>query len=166
MLTSSGRRRVAAAAAGINMSSIMSSQRRAAVAAGEREARIRVVEETIVRAAKAAKAIVAAVAALHIKEDDNVGDWTNVSWSPHRHRHILPSLERRRGHRGRCGSPVVHQVIKESKVGTPWLMLTKTNCNEWSLVMKAKCRPDSPMMLSSMTTGGRSRLFSLPFHRR
>ena len=50
-----------------------------------------------------------------------------------------PSPERRRGRGGRRGSPAAIQTVyKDSGVGTPWPMLTKTNYHEWSLLMKVK----------------------------
>jgi hypothetical protein len=58
------------------------------------------------------------------------------TWSPHRRR-ASPSLDQYRGHRGRPGSPpVVQTVVKDA--GSRWLMLTKTNYAEWSMVMKVK----------------------------
>ena len=61
------------------------------------------------------------------------------SRSPVRHRIPSPSPERRRGRRGRRGSPAaVQAVYKDSGTGTPWPMLTKTNSHEWSLLMKVK----------------------------
>ena len=48
-----------------------------------------------------------------------------------------PSPNRRRGRRGRPGSPpVVQTVVKDT--GGGWPMLTKTNYAEWSMVMKVK----------------------------
>jgi len=75
------------------------------------------------QAAAVAQASAAASAALRSK----------VERLPH---HESPSPERRRGHRGR--SLVVQTMYKESRAGTPWPMLTKTNYNEWSLLMKVK----------------------------
>lgn len=34
--------------------------------------------------------------------------------------------------------PVVQTVYRDSGVGTPWPMLTRTNYHEWSLLMKVK----------------------------
>jgi hypothetical protein len=47
-----------------------------------------------------------------------------------------PSPDRRHGRRGR--SPVLQTVYRDSRAGTPWLMLTKSNYHEWSLLMKVK----------------------------
>ena len=60
-------------------------------------------------------------------------------WSPVRRRIPSPSPERRRGRRGRRGSPAaVQTVYKDSGTGTPWPMLIKANYHEWSLLMKVK----------------------------
>jgi hypothetical protein len=45
-------------------------------------------------------------------------------------------------HHRQCDAiTVVQHFIKESGGSTPRLMLTKTNYNEWSLLMKVKIQP-------------------------
>ena len=50
------------------------------------------------------------------------------------------SPARHRGRGGRRESPVIQTVYKDSGTGTPWPMLTKTNYQEWSLLMRLKMR--------------------------
>jgi hypothetical protein len=91
--------------------------------------------KTARQAAAAAQAVVAVAAALRAEmewEPESGGG----SRSPGRHRRQSSSPERRRGHRGR--SPVLQTVYRDSGPGTPWLMLTKSNYHEWSLLMKVK----------------------------
>jgi hypothetical protein len=58
------------------------------------------------------------------------------AWSPHRQR-AYPSPDRRRGHRGRPGSPPIVQTLVKD-VGGGWPMLTKTNYAKWSMVIVAE----------------------------
>jgi hypothetical protein len=99
----------------------LSSRHRAGPAphAEECEPCIAVAEAMAAQAAEVAKAVTAVAeaaaataAALHA-EEDNDKERTHVSRSPHRCQHASPSPERRRGLRGRRGSPVILQVIKE-----------------------------------------------------
>jgi hypothetical protein len=94
------------------------------------------------------------VAATTLRDED-VDDRESARLrSPHGHRRISPSPVLRRGchhHRGSL-PPVIQCVIKESGGSTPWPMLTKTNYNDWSLLMKVNCRHDSSGMLSSSAT--------------
>ena len=109
---------------------VTSSQRRARAeapaAVDTRQARITTAEAT------------AAAAALRAKVENGTAHPAG-SQSPHRHRRVSPSPECRRERHGQCGSPAaVQTIIKDSSGSTPWPMLTKTNYNEWSLVMKVK----------------------------
>jgi hypothetical protein len=110
----------------------------AVVDAEAREAHIAVAEVAVQQAVETARAaITAAVAALR-EEDADDRDGAQPR-GPHRHCNVSPSIVRLRGHHHRRGSPpVVQRIIKESGVSTPWPMLTKTNYNDWSLLMKVK----------------------------
>jgi hypothetical protein len=127
--------------------STSSTHRRAAVAAAAtanaeaREARIAAIAQQAAETARAAvTAGEAAAAAAAVWHEEDADDQDGAQpWGPHRHRNVSPSPVPRRGCHHRQGSPpVVQCVIKESGGSTPWLMLTKTDYNNWSLLMKVK----------------------------
>jgi hypothetical protein len=130
--------------------STSSTHRRADVAvagatnAEAHEARIAASEAALQQAVKTARAAVtaaeaAAVASMAIRDEDTDDKDGARPRSPHRRHNISPSPVRRRGSYHCCDSPpVVQCVIKESDGSTPWPMLTKTNYNDWSLLMKVK----------------------------
>jgi hypothetical protein len=132
MSTSSTHQRVVAAAAAA-----------AAANAEAREARISAAEAAVQQAAEMARAAVATaeaaaatVAALREDADDQHGSRPR---DPHRHCNVSPSpVQRDDCHHRRGSPPVVQRVIKESGGSTPWLMLTNTNYNNWSLLMNVK----------------------------
>jgi len=70
------------------------------------------------------------------REARDLGGRDAGTQSPHGLR-ASPSPDRRRGRRGRLGSPLVVQTIVKD-AGGGWPMLTKTNYAEWSMVMKVK----------------------------
>lgn len=77
-----------------------------------------------------------AAAAAAVLLDETEREPVDGSRSLAGHRLQSPSPERRRGRRG-C-SPVVQTIYCDSKARTPWLMLTRTNYHEWSLLMKVR----------------------------
>jgi hypothetical protein len=131
MSTSSTHRRADVAAAG-------------ATNAEAHEARIAASEAALQQAVKTARAAVtaaeaAAVAATTLCDEDTDDKDGARPRSPHRRHNISPSPMRRRGsYHCRDSPPVIQCVIKESDGSTPWPMLTKTNYNDWSLLMKVK----------------------------
>jgi hypothetical protein len=131
MSTSSTHRRADVAAAG-------------ATNAEAHEARIAASEAALQQAVKTARAAVtvaeaAAVASMTLRDEDTNDKDGARPRSPHRRHNISPSPVRRRGsYHCRDSLPVVQCVIKESDGSTPWPMLTKTNYNDWSLLMKVK----------------------------
>jgi len=87
------------------------------------------------QAAAAAQDAVATAAAL-CAEMEREPEPAGGSHSPVGRRRQSPSPERRRGRRGR--SPVLQTVYRDSRAGTPWPMLIKSNYHKWSLLMKVK----------------------------
>jgi hypothetical protein len=83
------------------------------------------------------------------------------SRSPTRRHASSPSPECSRGRGGCHGSPAAIQTTyKDSSVGAPWSMLTRTDYHEWRLLMKVKmqARPSC----RTTTISERSRLSSPP----
>jgi hypothetical protein len=122
----------------------------AAVVAADAEAREERIVTTEVTAQQAAEtnrtavtAVEAATAAATALRDEDVDDRERAQpRSPHGHRRVSPSPVLRRGRHHRRGSPlpVIQRVIKEFGGSMPWLMHTKTNYNDWSLLMKVRLR--------------------------
>ena len=85
--------------------------------------------------AAVAQAVVATIATLRT-EMEREPKPAGGSRSPVGHHRQSPSPKRRHG---RCGrSPMLQTVYRDSRAGTPWSMLTKSNYHEWSLLMKVK----------------------------
>jgi hypothetical protein len=130
--------------------------RRAAIAAAaaanaeSHEAHIAAAKAVAQQAAEMARAVVtaaeaAAAAAAALREEDADDRDGARPQSPHRCRSVSPSPMRCRGRHHRRGSPpIVQRVIKESSGSTPWLMITKTNYNNWSMLMKVKLQARQP----------------------
>ena len=94
----------------------------------DRAHRLAAAEAAATQAIEAARQAVANTAAALLAEMERQ---PRGSRSPARRRIPSPSPERRRGRGGRRGSPAAIQTVyKDSGVGTPWLMLTKTNYHE------------------------------------
>ena len=142
MSTESARARAAAAAAAAAAASTVEQRGAGAFGAGgdDRRTRLAAAEAataaaavTAQQAAAAAQATVAAAAALRqeLEQEDAVSAGSR-SRTPERRRQS-PSPERRRGR-----SSVPQIGYRDSRAGTPWPMLTKSNYHECSLLMKVK----------------------------
>jgi len=90
--------------------------------------------ETTMHAAQA-MAVVVATMRVEMEQESAARSQSPVGRSPQ-----SPSPERRRGCHGRSpvAQPVVQTIYCDSGAGIPWVMLTKLNYNEWSLLMKIK----------------------------